>query len=72
MTAAAAVAGTGGALQLALMLVLVTGVCLSLWGIAGAAAARLLARPRFRSWFDRTMGVLLATSALALVRDALA
>ena len=72
MTAAAAAAGTGGALQLALMLVLVTGVCLSLWGIAGAAAARLLAHPRFRSWFDRTMGVLLATSALALVRDALA
>lgn len=70
-TAAAAVAGTGGALQLALVLVLVTGLCLGLWGVAGAAAAQLLARPRFRSWFDRTMGVLLATSALALVRDAI-
>jgi threonine/homoserine/homoserine lactone efflux protein len=71
-TAAATVAGTGGALQLALMLMLVSGVCLSVWGIAGAVAARLLARPRFRWWFDRTMGVLLATSALAVVADALA
>jgi threonine/homoserine/homoserine lactone efflux protein len=71
-TAAATVAGTGGALQLALMLVLVSGVCLSVWGIAGAAAARLLARHRFRLWFDRSMGVLLATSAFAIVAEALA
>ena len=61
-----------GAIQLALMLVLVSGICLSLWGIAGAAAVRLLARPRFRSSFDRTMGVLVATSALGMVAGALA
>ncbi len=70
-TAAATVSGTGGTLQLGLLLVLVSGTCLSLWGIAGAVAARLLARPSFRLWFDRSMGALLATSALSIVAEAL-
>jgi len=46
-------------------------VCLTLWAVAGAAFAGLLARPRVRKWFDRAMGVLLASSAIGLALGAM-
>lgn len=71
-TAAATVSTVSGAIRLAIFLVVVSAVCLSVWAAAGATASRWLARPRFRAWFDRAMGVLLAASAIGLVAESLA
>jgi threonine/homoserine/homoserine lactone efflux protein len=69
-TAAAAMSDRGGLLVLIVLVVLVTSTCLSLWALAGAAAARLLAKPRARDVFERSMGVVLALSAVGIVIDA--
>ena len=69
-TAAAAMSDRGGLLILIVLVVLVTSTCLSLWARAGAAAARLLAKPRARDVFERSMGVVLALSAVGIVIDA--
>lgn len=71
-TAAAAMAGAGDVAVLALLIVLVSGVCLTLWAFAGRALSRLLAQRRPRLWFDRVMGGLLALSAMGLIADAVA
>lgn len=71
-TAAAAMSGTGSVFLLAALMTLVTGLCLSLWAMAGAVLSRLLARPRARRWFDRAMGGLLAVCAIGIVTNALA
>lgn len=71
-TAAAAVSGSGDVLTLGALMVGVTGLCLTLWGLAGHALRRLLGAPRQRLWFDRAMGALLSLSAIGLVVDALA
>jgi threonine/homoserine/homoserine lactone efflux protein len=68
-TAAAAMPQAGGVFTLAILIVLVTSICLALWAVAGAASSRLLARPGPRRWFDRTMGILLAVSAIGIVVD---
>jgi threonine/homoserine/homoserine lactone efflux protein len=68
-TAAAAMPQVGDVFTLAILMVLVTGTCLALWAVAGAASARLLSRPGPRRWFDRTMGALLAVSAIGIVAD---
>lgn len=70
-TAAAAMNGNGGVFTLAALTVVVTGICLSIWAVAGSASRRFL-QPRGRLWFDRTMGSLLALSAVGIVVDALA
>jgi len=52
---------------LALIFVVVTCACLTLWASAGAALAGLLKHPRPRRWYDRAMGVTLIASAAVLV-----
>jgi threonine/homoserine/homoserine lactone efflux protein len=69
-TAAAAMAGAGGFVVLALLVVLISSLCLALWALAGRALSRFLERPEPRFWFDRAMGGLLALSALGLIVDA--
>jgi threonine/homoserine/homoserine lactone efflux protein len=69
-TAAAAMTGNGGVFTLAALTVVVTSICLSIWALAGRASSRLLQPGRL--WFDRTMGGLLALSAVGIVVDALA
>lgn len=70
-TAAAAMSEDGQIVTLAGLTVLVTSACLSVWAAAGAASRRLF-KARVRLWFDRTMGGLLALSAVGIVVDALA
>jgi threonine/homoserine/homoserine lactone efflux protein len=70
-TAAAAMSGNGGVFTLAALTVLVTGICLSIWAVAGSASRHFL-QPRGRLWFDRTMGGLLVLSAVGIAVDALA
>ncbi len=72
VTAAAAMSDTGGLLVLSGLVVLVTSTCLSLWALAGAAAARMLAKPLARRLFERCMGAVLALSAAGIFVDALA
>jgi threonine/homoserine/homoserine lactone efflux protein len=47
----------------------VPALCLGLWAWAGVALARRLERPEVRIRLDRTMGSLLAASALLLLID---
>ena len=70
-TATAVMSEDGQIMTLAGLTALVTSVCLSAWAAAGAASRRWL-QPRVRLWFDRTMGGLLALSAVGIVIDALA
>jgi threonine/homoserine/homoserine lactone efflux protein len=70
-TAAAAMSDAGDLLVLTILLVLVTSACLVLWALAGAAAAHLLAKPRARGLFERSMGAVLALSAAGMLIDAL-
>lgn len=69
-TAAAAI-GSGSVVLLAVLIVIVTSLCLFVWTLCGKALARVLERRRPRLWFDRSMGVLLALSAGAVIVDAL-
>lgn len=70
-TAAAAMSDVGGLFALTMLVVLVTSTCLSLWALAGVAAARILAKPRARGAFERSMGAVLALSAGGILIDAL-
>jgi threonine/homoserine/homoserine lactone efflux protein len=72
MTAVAAVTEAGSVLGLAVLVALVSSICLSIWAFAGAASAQLLAGAQARYWFERTMGALLALSALGIIVDAIA
>lgn len=56
-------------LALALVIIVVTTICLGAWALAGASAARWLERTTVRRWFDRIMGVTLIVSAAALVLE---
>lgn len=58
------IAGLGG---LAAMMVVIPGLCLTLWACAGAAIADRLKRPAARRRFDRAMGGLLILSAALLL-----
>jgi threonine/homoserine/homoserine lactone efflux protein len=70
-TAAAAMSDVGGLFVLTMLVVLVTSTCLSLWALVGVAAARILAKPRARDAFERSMGAVLALSAGGILIDAL-
>lgn len=70
-TAAAAMSDAGSLLVLSVLVVLVTSTCLSLWALAGAAAAHVLAKPRARRLFERSMGAVLALSAAGILVDSL-
>ncbi len=68
-TVTAASNNSFGFLVLATLLVLICGVCLSLWASVGLAIAGLFQDERSRRWFDRAMGLLLIiSSALLLIR----
>jgi threonine/homoserine/homoserine lactone efflux protein len=71
-TAFAAMSEAGGVVGLAALMVLVTSLCLSVWAVAGSLASRLLARPQARLWFDRSMGGVLAVSALGVIAGTVA
>ncbi len=66
---ATAIAASPGATwwSLAAVFVAIPTACLMLWATAGAALARLLARPRVALWVDRAMGIILVATAVALV-----
>lgn len=64
MTAVATLPTTSGPKVLALLIILICGASLLLWSAAGVVIERHLASPTARRWFDRTMGVALAVSAL--------
>jgi threonine/homoserine/homoserine lactone efflux protein len=51
---------------LAPLFVVILTTCLLLWALCGARLAKSLARPRFRLWFDRSMGGLLVACAILL------
>jgi threonine/homoserine/homoserine lactone efflux protein len=72
MTAVAAVSDNFSVFALAILIMVVSGVCLSVWAIAGSASARLLAAPHAKLWFDRTMGSLLLISGMGIAIDAVA
>jgi threonine/homoserine/homoserine lactone efflux protein len=65
-TALAAMPEVGGVLGLAALITLLSSLCLSAWAVAGSTASRWLALPGVRLWFDRSMGGLLALSALGI------
>lgn len=69
-TAAATMAGVGNVFTLALLLAVISGVCLMVWALAGRALSHFLEKPQPRLWFDRAMGGLLALSAVGLIVDA--
>jgi threonine/homoserine/homoserine lactone efflux protein len=71
VTTAASMMPPASGLALAVLMVLVTGVCLAVWAVAGAAAATVLERPAFRLAFNRVMGALLVISAAGGVGHAL-
>jgi threonine/homoserine/homoserine lactone efflux protein len=70
-TAAAAMPAGNDVVTLGILIVLVTGLCLTVWGAAGALFSQWLARPVARRRFDRVMGVLMAVFALRIAVDAL-
>jgi threonine/homoserine/homoserine lactone efflux protein len=72
ITAASVMPRSGSVVTLGILIALVTGMCLTLWAFAGAAAARMLERPAARQTFDRIMGSVLAVSAAGSVVHALA
>jgi threonine/homoserine/homoserine lactone efflux protein len=64
---AAAMPRMSGVATLAILIAVVTTLCLMVWAVAGAASSRVLVQKSARLWFDRAMGGLLAISAVALV-----
>lgn len=68
---AASALGSGSVVALAVLIVIVTSLCLFVWTLCGKALSRVLEHRRPRLWFDRSMGVLLALSAGAVIVDAL-
>ncbi|MFI4988318.1 MAG: LysE family translocator [Alphaproteobacteria bacterium] len=71
VTATAAMPGDSGGVPplaaLSAIFAVVTGVCLTLWALAGSAIADRLRRPPARQWFERAMGGLLIGSAVLLL-----
>lgn len=73
LTVTAAVQGAGTQHAWWLLAVLFTAIpalCLASWSLLGAALAGALGRPALRKRLDRTLGVLLAASALLLMSTA--
>ena len=55
--------------HLAALFALIPLLCLLAWALLGSAISSALARPAVAVWFDRAMGALLLTSAIALAAD---
>jgi len=70
ITALAALSDEGGALLLALLILVISVACLSLWAWAGALTARFSRRTW--TWVDRIMAALLMLSGVGLVVDVVA
>jgi threonine/homoserine/homoserine lactone efflux protein len=73
-TVAAAAAGTGwhGIGVTALIMIAITGACLSLWALAGGAFAQLLTSQKAGRRVDQVMGVALVGTALMVAAPAIA
>jgi threonine/homoserine/homoserine lactone efflux protein len=69
---AAAALGAGRWPLLALLIAVTSAVCLTLWAVMGAALSRVLERLAARLWFHRSMGGLMALSALGVIFHAVA
>ena len=69
LTATAAAHGdmAGGLGGLVVLFASISGICLTLWALAGAAITERLTRPGASRRFDRAMGALLIASALLLL-----
>ena len=59
--------GLSGFGRLAALMLLIPGICLTIWALAGVAIAVWLRRRKVRRCFDRAMGCLLILSAFLLV-----
>lgn len=68
-TAAAAMPAEDDIVTLAVLIPVVTGLCLTAWGAAGAVFSQLLSRRVARRRFDRIMGALMAVFALRIAID---
>jgi threonine/homoserine/homoserine lactone efflux protein len=68
LTATAAAPGVAW-WHLAAIFAIIPTLSLLIWSVLGAALSRLLARPAAAARFDRVMGALLVTSAIALVLE---
>lgn len=64
---AVTVSTSSEAVQLAALYIVIPLLALSAWSGFGVLLLRVLQRPGARHWFDRTMGLLLAVSAVLLV-----
>ena len=68
ITAISAIGGTAnGLMSLAAIFVVVMGLCLTLWSVAGRLISHLLVEPRYKRAFDTVMGCLLIVSAAMLL-----
>lgn len=68
ITAFSAIGGTAnGLMSLAAIFVVVMGLCLTLWSVAGRLISHLLVEPRYKRAFDTVMGCLLIVSAAMLL-----
>jgi threonine/homoserine/homoserine lactone efflux protein len=56
-----------GFIVLAALLIVICGVCLTLWAFFGSMIARYLGGERSNRWFDYTMGLMLIGSAALLL-----
>ena len=66
--AISAIGGTAnGLMSLAAIFVVVMGLCLTLWSVAGRLISHLLVEPRYKRAFDTVMGCLLIVSAAMLL-----
>lgn len=72
LTVAAAVQGNAEASHawwpVAALFTVIPGLCLATWSLLGMLMTTSLARPQFRRWADRALGLLLIASALLLAR----
>jgi len=71
-TLAASLTGAREAAVLLGAMIIVTGLCLTAWAVAGSLLSEVLSGPARRVWFDRAMGALLVGSAGCLAVEALA
>ncbi len=68
ITAISAMGSTAnGVISLVAIFVVVMGICLTLWSVAGRLISHLLVEPRYRQIFDTVMGGLLIASAAMLL-----
>jgi threonine/homoserine/homoserine lactone efflux protein len=73
LTATTAISSEMSGLQsltiLAFIFIPISGICLTLWALAGVLISSGLAEAKFKRWFDQVMAVLLIGSALMLMGE---